>query len=88
MPLSKFLKMDVVETNGPSSYATGGFSIVAGDLRVVEHAIAVASGGYVAEVAGISGNAVTVKLYSGAGTEVANGTDVSGVNVTLVAWGV
>lgn len=88
-PLSKFLKGPVViETTGPESYSTGGFTVDVGNLRVVEHAVVELGGGYVGEVSNISGNTVTIVAYSAAGTEVTSGTDLSSVAVKVVAWGV
>ena len=72
---------------GPASYSTGGFTVTISELTKVSNAIAVAGGGYVAEVVSISGNAITVKVYSGAGTEVGDGTDLSGVTFTILAVG-
>lgn len=86
-PLSKFLKFSVVETTGPASYTTGGFSVTVGELEVVEHALVSVGGGYVGEIAGKSGNTVAIKVYSASGTEVTAGTDLSSVGVTVLAWG-
>ena len=96
-PLSKFLKGPViVETTGPSSYSSGGFTVSVGKLRIVKHANVELSGGYVGEVASISGNTLTIKAYyfdydasaDGAAVEVADGTDLSSVTVKVIAWGV
>ena len=85
--LLKFFKMAIVETTGPSSYTIGGFEVEVGDLSVVEHAIVNVGGGYTGEVVNKDMNKVTIKVYSSAGTEVSAGTDLSSVNVTVVAWG-
>jgi len=89
-PLSKFLKGPVVEeTTGPDSYdATNGFTVTVGRLRNVEHAVVYMSGGYIGEVADVSGNTVTVKAYASGGTAVADGTDLSSVTVKVFAWGI
>ncbi len=66
-------------TAGPSSYSTGGFSVTINSARDITDVLVVAAtGGYLAE-ASVSGNTLTIKAYSGAGTEVADGTDLSGV---------
>ena len=85
--LSKFLKMSIVETTGPSNYTTGGFDVQVGELTIVEHAIVQLGGGYIGEVAGKNGNTITIKAYTSAGTEVTDGTDLSSVNVTIIAFG-
>jgi len=94
--LSKFLKGPViVETTGPDSYASGGFEVTVGELRIVKHANVELSGGYVGEVASISGNTVTIKAYyfdydasaDGVAIEVADGTNLSSVSVKVIAWG-
>lgn len=80
---------------GPSSYTTGGFTVTVSDLTEVHDAIVVAGGGYLAEVASISGNSVTIKVYefnypataAGTATEVSAGTDLSGVTFRIVALG-
>jgi len=95
-PLSKFLKGPViVETTGPDLYTTGGFEVTVGELRVVSHAIVEVGGGYLGEVAGVSDNAVTVKIYqfdyaasaAGPAVEVDAGTDLGSVGVKVIAWG-
>jgi len=78
-------KLYITQVSGPSSYSSGGFTVDHPFSRV-SHAIAIASGGYIAE-ASVSGNTVTVKVYSGAGSEVTAGTDLSGVTITVIIIG-
>jgi len=60
MYMYRYRKRQVKKVAGPSSYATGGFEVVMGNLEVVENAIVKCNGGYIAEVGGISGNKVTI----------------------------
>ena len=88
-------RLAVVGVSGPSSYSAGGFTVSIPELRRVVAAIVQASGGYKAEVASVSGNTVTVKVYyydydasaDGPAVEVPDGTDLSGVTFTIVAIG-
>jgi len=81
--------------SGPSSYATGGFTVTINDLSRVDDAIVSSTGGYLAEVSSISGNTVTVKVYyfdygsasAGTAVEVPDGTDLSGVTFRIIAIG-
>lgn len=87
----------VVETvSGPSSYSTGGFPITFRELQRVEEIIgAWANTGLLVEahIPSASGNLASVRVYwqtgvSGAPmTEVASGTDLSGVTFKVLAWG-
>ncbi len=85
----------VKTVTGPSSYSTGGFTVTINELERVEEAIVVASAGYMAEVASISGNTVTIKVYDfdypstavGPATEVADRTDLSSVSFKIIAIG-
>ncbi len=80
---------------GPASYATGGFTVTISDLAKVYDAVAIAGGGYLAEVASISGNAITIKVYyfnypataTGTAVEIPAGTDLSGVTFRIIAIG-
>ena len=84
-----------VKTAGPAAYTAGGFEVVEGELGTVETAVVQASGGYTAEVASITGNKVKVKAYyfdydaaaDGVAIEVPDGTDLSGVTFTILAFG-
>ena len=80
-------KIYIGSTSGPSSYSTDGFTVTVSELRSVSNAMVVAGGGYTAEVASISGNTITVKAYSGAGSEVTAGTDLSTVTFIVLAVG-
>ncbi len=85
----------VKTVTGPSSYSTGGFTVTIDELERVEEAIVVASAGYMAEVASISGNTVTIKVYdfnypataAGPAEEVAANTDLSSVGFKIIAIG-
>ena len=80
---------------GPTAYTTGGFTVSIPDLSVVYDAVVSAGGGYLAEVASISGNTLTIKVYyfnypgtaAGAAIEVPAGTDLSGVRFRILAVG-
>ena len=88
-------KIVVASSAGPSSYATGGFDVVIDELTSVDFAIVVCNGGYIAEVASITGNTVKVLVRyfdydaaaGGTAIEVASGTDLSGVTFTILAVG-
>jgi hypothetical protein len=81
--------------SGPSSYATGGFTVTINDLSRVDDAVVIAGGGYLAEVASISGNTVTIVVRyfdypatsAGTAVEVPAGTDLSGVVFRIIAIG-
>jgi hypothetical protein len=83
---------------GPSSYqaASGANSWqeTLGDFELVEAVVACeAVGSYQVKVTAISStagsqNLVTIKVTDLAGTEVANGTDLSGVTFTITVTGV
>ena len=80
---------------GPASYTTGGFAVVFPELRVIHAALVVGGGGYKAEIASITANAVTIRvLYydyaaaaAGPAIEVPAGTDLSGVTFYVLAIG-
>jgi len=82
-------------TAGPSSYPSGGFDVQITGLSKVHAAVVIAGGGYLAEVASISGNTIKVKVnyfdYDAAGDgtaiEVPSGTDLSGVTFYVIAIG-
>jgi len=89
-------KLVVINTTGPSSYSSGGFTYAVKSLRKVEKVIAAsASGGYKVDAADISvsGNTLTIKVYyydydataDGAAVEATG--DLSGVNITIVVIG-
>ena len=79
---------------GPASYATGGFTVSTG-LATVENAVVSANGGYLAEVASISGGDITVRVRyfdyaatsAGVAVEVPAETDLSGVTFRIIAVG-
>ena len=83
------------KTVGPASYTTGGFTFNATDFKKVNGAIPVADSGYKAEIASISGNTITIKVLeynypataAGVATEVASGTDLSGVTFYIIVDG-
>jgi hypothetical protein len=90
-------KIAVVSAAGPSSYATGGFSVRVPELNRIDTVIwAFITGGYKIGGLTISGNAVTVVVHqynypatsAGPATEVAAATDLSGQTVTLAVIGV
>ena len=86
---------------GPESYATGGFAVrIKGISQIAqelsgEHKVSVAgvktSGGFIAHVTSgaISGNVATVKMLwtTSGGAEVADATNLSGIEVVLIATG-
>lgn len=89
-------KIVQASTAGPASYTTGGFTITVGELsRITAVVSASITGGYAVEVAGVSGNTVTVKVYhydypaaaAGPAVEVAAGTNLSTSTVTLTVIG-
>lgn len=85
-------KIYVGSTTGPASYTTGGFTVTIDDLNNIEGAVVTTSGGYVASIAGISGNTITIAVYQEAGAagalaEVTAGTDLSGVTFYIIAIG-
>lgn len=79
---------------GPSAYTTGGFTTTVGDFEKVDK-VAVSVFGttfYHPQVASISGNTVTIKVFrwdsaSTAVAEVAADTDLSGVTFVLIVSG-
>lgn len=81
--------------SGPASYTAGGFTVTIDQLSRVDDAIVVAGGGYLAEVASISGNTITVRVYyfdyaaaaAGPAIEVPAGTDLSAVTFRVLAVG-
>lgn len=86
-------KLLIYKTAGPSSYTSGGFTVTIPNVsRIIAAGIINVTGGYLAEIAGISGNTVTIKVYefnypataAGPATEVAAGTDLSSVEFTLL----
>lgn len=82
-------------TTGPASYSTGGFTVTISELSKVDFAVVQATGGYKPEIAGISGNTITilVRQYdypataAGPAVEVGAGTDLSGVTFYILAFG-
>jgi len=91
------VKVVVTQVSGPSSYTTGGFNVVVGELGEIQAAIVKAGSGYDADIdfANSSGNTLRIKAYyydytasaAGAAKEVAAGTDLSGVKFTIIAFG-
>ena len=60
---SKYRKVVTKKVAGPDSYTTGGFEVTVGEVEVVEGAtVSCDNNGYIAEIAGISGNKVTVRV--------------------------
>jgi hypothetical protein len=89
-------KIAVVSAAGPSSYATGGFSVRVPELNRIDQVLfALITGGYKIGGLTVSGNAVTVVVHyynypataAGPATEVAAATDLSGQSITLVVLG-
>jgi len=82
-------KIIMKRTAGPSSYSTGGFDFTIGELGTIKNGLVHATGGYIAEIdwANSSGNTLKIKAYSGAGTEVSGGTDLSSVYFTVIVAG-
>lgn len=90
-------KVVVTRVSGPASYTAGGFDATVGELGQVVAAIVIADSGYLADVdyANSSGNTLRIRAYyfdyaaaaAGAAIEVAAGTDLSGVNFTIIAFG-
>lgn len=73
--------------SGPSSYSSPA-SLVVDGLIVVKDVIAMwMTNGYIAVPAGVSGTTVYYKVYTGAGSEVAAGTDLSSQTVYVVVIG-
>lgn len=95
VPMFRY-KMSVASVNGPQSYdQTSGYQVEVPGVTSVMTAIAQCTGGYVCIVDGVDGNKVTVRFYevpSGITSpsplvEVASGTDLSSVKVTVIAFG-
>lgn len=80
---------------GPTSYTTGGFTVTIDQLTAVYDAVVIAGRGYLAEVASISGNTITIRVYqfdypataAGPAVEVPAGTNLSGVTFRIIAIG-
>ena len=91
-----FLRHVMTSVSGPTSYTAGGFDVEIGELTEVYNAVVNISGGYLAEVAGIEGNKVKVKVRyfdydataDGPAIEVPDGTDLSGQTVRIWAEGI
>ena len=77
---------------GPAAYAAGGFDISGEREQVVHAIININDPNYLARVTGINNkNQITVQVYTidftaGAVAEVADGTDLTGINFTLVSY--
>jgi len=88
-------KIAIGKFSGPASYSSGGFTVTFPTLRKIHHAIIFTSKGYAADIASISGNSITViAMYydydaaaDGPAIEVASGTDLSGVEFTVLVVG-
>lgn len=82
-------KIVITRTAGPASYATGGFTFTVGDLGSINSGFVIGANGYTADIdwANSSGNTLKIKAYTGAGTEVTAGTDLSSVYFTVVVVG-
>jgi len=79
---------------GPTSYATGGFSVTIADLESIDGAVVIAGGGYKAEVTWTANKLTIVVRYfdypaaaAGVAIEVPAGTDLSGVTFIIIAIG-
>jgi len=91
------VKVAITRTAGPSSYVAGGFDVTVGELGTVVAAIVLPDSGYLADVdyANSSGNTLKIKAYyfdydaaaDGAAIEVADTTNLNGVNFTIIAFG-
>lgn len=90
-------KVVVVSTRGPTSYTSGGFTVIVPELEHVHEVIfAFITGGYKIGGLSVSDNTVTVVVHyynypattAGPSVEVPAGTDLSAQTVTLVVVGV
>ena len=78
---------------GPSSYSSSSGQSITADVDFVDEVISAHAIGYLIDNISISGNTITVHWYyfdydataDGAATEVADGTNLSGVTVTIIA---
>jgi len=92
-------KIAFKSVNGPTSYSAGGFTVTIDGLREIVHAIVELrqrGNNYRIDYSW-SGNTVTIKVYviaadtsSGdiSATEVADGTDLSGLTFDIIAIGI
>jgi len=82
-------KVVIKKVAGPASYTTGGFDVVIEELSEIIAGFAVAGNGYGASIdfANSDKNKLKVKVFSAAGTEVSAGTNLSGVDFTITAFG-
>ena len=82
-------KVVVQRVAGPSSYPSGGFDVNVGELGEVIAGFVTAEKGYLAEIdwANSNKNTLKIKVYSGPNSEVSSGSDLSGVNFIIVAFG-
>lgn len=90
-------RMVVTRTAGPSSYSTGGFDYTVGELSEIIAAFVIADSGYLADIdfANSNKNTLRIRAYyfdydasaDAAAIEVAAGTDLSGVNFVVIAFG-
>ena len=76
----------IKSTAGPDNYQSGGFTVTIGELEKIEKALAYGQG-YIVGITGIAGNVATVAVYTVAGGEVSDGTDLSSKTFVVVAEG-
>lgn len=87
------LKIAGITATGPSSYASGGFSVTISELdKVYVATVSASANGYVPLIADINGNTIIIAVYQDSGAagaleEVADGTDLSGVTFYIIALG-
>lgn len=74
---------------GPASYQPGGFVVATlqGPSKVEYGKVLQSTGGYTADVAAISGSNITIQAYTGGGTEVASGTNLTSIVFTVLEQG-
>ncbi len=98
VPNGKYYIIETKKVAGPSSYATGGFTITMDEIREIEDAVvSMVDGNNMYKVSySYSGNKITVQVYqlgydSGTSSltisEVADGTDLSGISFAIIAVG-
>lgn len=90
-------KIVSVTTQGPSSYTTGGFTVIVPELEHVHEVLsAFITGGYKIGEVSISGNTVKVVIHqynypsttAGPSAEVPAGTNLSTQKITLIVVGI
>lgn len=78
----------IEDYTGPASYIPGGFVVTSVGPSTINTAKAVTTtDGYGSEIAAISGAELTIKVFTSGNTEVASGTDLSTVTVSVLEQG-